>query len=381
MLTTQGVAALTPVMLFVIAAGLACSAGQSARATAAQDVRNFDKFAVLWAGDYYDAGPAGQIPLRSARYIVSPAGQFHPEVRRFRLLYGDCDVPKGESSCTVPIRIDFYDTCDAPELADAVKADIMAVRGVPVYQKTDGGLWIETADFTASIRASVPSGDATKDSIRLAESLFGANDKGRHITKSTNWQPKTDATCQGVAPRAGEMGSGTCCSLTLDPDASVPGTQPGLFTTVGAPVEIDVLLGDAAPSVSALNFRIVYDDTILMPLPGASGGDGNPDFNEAVLGSGWSCALPAESGQPDSDPLTGPGHGVALLSCFTNGQTSSISGPSVIAKMRFTAIAPGNTSLEIREAAAADSSFTELGSCEPVALVEMTCSGTFVVVE
>lgn len=371
----------TIAVLCVSATIWACGADERAAASAARDARAFDEFAVVWAGEYYNAGSAGDLPLRSAKYTVTKGSQFHPELASFELVYGDCEVPKGEPSCPLPVWIDVYDPCAAPDLADAARMDTVLIRGVTAIIKFDGGLWIETDDFVASVNASVPSGDAVKDSIRLAESLFGANDKGRHIAKSTNWQPKTDATCQGVAPRAGEMGSGTCCSLTLDPDASVPGTQPGLFTTLGAPVEIDVLLGDAAPSVSAFNFRIVYDDTILMPLPGASGSDGNPDFNEAVLGSGWSCAPPAEPGQPDNDPLTGPGHGVALLSCFTNGQTGSISGPSVIAKMRFTAIAPGNTSLEIREAAAADASFTELGSCEPVALVAMTCSGTFVVVE
>jgi hypothetical protein len=167
-----------------------------------------------------------------------------------------------------------------------------------------------------------------------------------------------------------------CCTLQLDLNSKTAGVQPSVVLGSPGDVSIDVVFGNTASSLASFNFKLVYDDTRMAPVDsGASELDGNPDLNDAVLGKGWSCSLPAGSGTPDIDPEKGPGRGVAFLSCYTTGATVNITGSTVVATLRMHVTASGTTSVDITEATFARPDGTELGSCNPVVVTEMTCVG------
>jgi hypothetical protein len=140
-------------------------------------------------------------------------------------------------------------------------------------------------------------------------------------------------------------------------------------------VNIDVVLGDNVGNVSAFDIKILYDDTKLTPGAAGSGGlDGNPDFNDAALGTGWNCGQ-AGSPSPDVDAATGALHGVAFLSCYATGAGATVASATAIATLRLHAAAATDTGIELSEVHITHSDATELGSCNPIVLVEMTCAG------
>jgi hypothetical protein len=165
-----------------------------------------------------------------------------------------------------------------------------------------------------------------------------------------------------------------CCSLQLDMDPATPGIQPSLTVSGQQDMTVDVVLGDDVGELGAFDFKLVYDDTRLAPAAGGGGLNGNPDFNEAALGTGWTCG-PSPSGEPDIDPATGPGHGVAFISCYVTGQPPAISAPAAVATLRLHFLAAGDASIDIAEANLAHYDATDIGSCNPVNNVEMACAG------
>lgn len=166
----------------------------------------------------------------------------------------------------------------------------------------------------------------------------------------------------------------SCCTFQIDLSAE-EGIQDRV--QVGAPESriVELVLSGPSADLAALQFRLVYDDTALRPAPGAGGADGNPDLNEAGLGTGWNCSLPAGSGAPDIDSATGPGHGVALLVCYKTDAYVAPPDPVTIATFTFNVIAPGTHTIEISEAAIAGPAAAPVGSCNPVLDIEMTCIG------
>jgi hypothetical protein len=164
----------------------------------------------------------------------------------------------------------------------------------------------------------------------------------------------------------------TLNALQLDMDAATPGVQASLSVSGPQDINIDVVLGDNAGSLGAFNFSLVYDDTRLIPLASSGGLNGNPDFNETALGSTWNCDLAGSS--PDIDPVSGPGHGVAFLACFTTGG-STIASATVIATLRLHVAASGVSTITIRDAHFAHSDTTDIGTCDAIVGGSMACSG------
>jgi len=162
----------------------------------------------------------------------------------------------------------------------------------------------------------------------------------------------------------------SCCSLQLDMDPATPGVQPAISVSGPQDISVDVVLGNNIGPLAAFNFKLIYDDTRLSP----AGALPDPAVNIAALGSGYACGLPATSGQPDIDPATGAGHGVALLSCF-NTQGVTLSAPTVLATLRLHVNASGQSTVTLADAGAGNDQGAELGSCEPVYAREMTCVG------
>jgi hypothetical protein len=172
----------------------------------------------------------------------------------------------------------------------------------------------------------------------------------------------------------------SCCSLQLDMDPGTTGVQAS--RRVAGPqddISIDIVLGDNVGNLSAFNFSLVYDDTHLTPVAAASGGlNGNPDFNEIALSDTWNCGL-GGSPSPDTDAATGPGHGVAFLSCFTTAQGAAISTATVIATLRLHAAASGTSSITIDDADFSRYDGTSIGTCDAGGGT-MTCVGGSVII-
>jgi hypothetical protein len=158
-------------------------------------------------------------------------------------------------------------------------------------------------------------------------------------------------------------------------DASNPGVQSSITVPGPQDIDIGIVLGDDAGELNAFNFKVVYDDTRLTPVATTGGGttNGNPDLNDAALGAGWTCSLPAGSAAPDIDQAIGPGHGVAFLSCYTNGTPATLTGAATIATLRLHVAASGTSALSLSEAVFFHPLQSEIGSCAPVITVEMPC--------
>jgi hypothetical protein len=201
-----------------------------------------------------------------------------------------------------------------------------------------------------------------------------------HVLRSEELAPDghvrgyTVTTTQEVLHNAALPIAGSCCSLQLDMDPATPGVQPSL--TVGGPqdINIDIVLGDSVGNLGAFDLSLAYDDTRLTPGAAGSGGlNGNPDFNESALGGTWNCGL-GGSPSADTDAATGPGHGAALLSCFTTAAGSDIAAATVIATLRLHVAASGTSSITIGSAHFAHYDTTDIGTCDAVAGGTMTCA-------
>jgi hypothetical protein len=182
-------------------------------------------------------------------------------------------------------------------------------------------------------------------------------------------------TAERTSPAQQSLAEG-CCSLMVDLSRE-EGVQPDGGGPVGSTVTATLILGGNPGEVTAFNFKLTYDDTHLTPAAGAGGANGNPDFLESTFGSGWTCTLPSNSGTPDMDPQTGPGHGVAFLSCFTTGPATNIT-TAPIATMTFTASAVGTTDLELQDVQFGNPAGEEIGSCLPLITYEMACGSGFI---
>ncbi len=198
---------------------------------------------------------------------------------------------------------------------------------------------------------------------------------GNVVTASTE-KGDTVLVDAGAGAFASLPESAACCSLLLDMDPATPGIQATRTVTGQQDISIDVVLGDTVGELGGFNFSLVYDDTRLTPVvPGAGGINGNPDFNDAALGAGWNCSMPGTSGRADIDAATGPGHGVAFLSCFVTGAPPSVSTATVVATLQLRVTATGASEIAISDANFAHYDATEIGTCNPVVNVELTCAG------
>ncbi len=73
------------------------------------------------------------------------------------------------------------------------------------------------------------------------------------------------------------LSTAPCCSLQLDFDQAEPGIQASQAVAVGVITSIGVVLGESVADLSSLQFTIIYDDTLLVPILGEAGTiNGNP---------------------------------------------------------------------------------------------------------
>jgi hypothetical protein len=141
---------------------------------------------VLWLGESYDedGDGTGDLPLTGASFHSSPelrnprdGSLIRPQVSFYSMAYGSCSVPEGdEGGCPVPITVVIESPCYAQPLAEGLVYAAVPVRGVEAHFFAEGGLRIDTAEFTVSVYAVEETKEKTEQRlVAVAEHLSGAN--------------------------------------------------------------------------------------------------------------------------------------------------------------------------------------------------------------
>jgi len=170
---------------------------------------------VLWLGDSYDSDGdgVGDMQLTGAKLATTAAfydprdgREVHPAVTSYTLVYGDCTPPTprpgGEQfGCPVPLQIAFYGVCNTPPLAtDGMP--VVPVRSVDAREEGAGELWIETADFTVSIKAwGTTADEARAHALEVVQDLTGANPEAAAFGRGTAFQALTSASACNLPVR------------------------------------------------------------------------------------------------------------------------------------------------------------------------------------
>jgi hypothetical protein len=170
-------------------------------------------------------------------------------------------------------------------------------------------------------------------------------------------------------------------SLVLDLDPSAPGIQSTREVAPGDSFAVDVI-AEGVPQgspVAALQFNLVYDDTVILAPEVPDEGnalDDNPDANQEALGpKGWDCSVfGAAFPQGDKDPVSGPGHGEAFIACLNPVGPYPATGNVTLATVRFNVVgSSGQSTLQLEEAVVDEENGSELGTCNPVVYLDAGC--------
>lgn len=130
---------------------------QSANEVTPQELAVFDGFPLLWLGEEFEG-----LSLNSA--FRSPDG--------FTLVYGDCDIEPGESSCPAPFQVSARSPC-APSLGGSADARI---RGVAVRRTLDGHLEVDAGSTRVILISNVgTAAEQDEQVLRAADMLTTAN--------------------------------------------------------------------------------------------------------------------------------------------------------------------------------------------------------------
>jgi hypothetical protein len=169
-------------------------------------------------------------------------------------------------------------------------------------------------------------------------------------------------------------------ALRIDCDTATAGVQadcfyPGGTTHVDANVVLENL--SAGPRrIGAFGFDVVAQpQPVLDPVVPAScpnpALDCNPDFNNAMEGSGWQCTPPSPI--PDRNPE--PNVAWSLASCFNPNQDGPVldNGASLVLVSVHYNTTDGAATLAMSEVNVADEAGNELMSCNPTIEFEGVC--------
>jgi hypothetical protein len=221
------------------------------------------------------------------------------------------------------------------------------------------------------------------------------------LCKAPPCGPQSSPPCVTPTPPSCEPGS---CDVRLAFDVDItngsgPCTQldDAASLSVGESRQVGVCLlnPDGAVPIAAYNYRVVYDDRIVVApevANTAEGLDDNPDANAGrttftspaypvALGGGWDChggvgAYPV--GDTDGVPQDGDGTAYSGGCGSALGPNTLIEGP--LGVITFYALTPGTTSLNFTRASITQDNLVELGSCAPAVDHPMLCLDATIVI-
>ncbi|MBI5290139.1 MAG: thrombospondin type 3 repeat-containing protein [Chloroflexi bacterium] len=174
-------------------------------------------------------------------------------------------------------------------------------------------------------------------------------------------------------------------SLSVDCNLSLAGVQdsctyPAGTTALDAGVVL-VNIGAGPRRIGAFSFDVVAQPQPVMDptVPGSCTSpalDCNPDFNNAMGGSGWQCAPPTPIADRDEDPNVAS----SLISCINPNQDGQLmnTGDSLLLVTVHYSTANGDATLDLSEVQVTDEAANELMSCNPILETEGICAGATV---
>ena len=385
----------SPVILFAcLLLSLVVATACRESVAASDQVKRFDKFPVVWAGEEWDSDDDGSpdTPVTLAREFITAPGRFAPETHGFEIVYGDCKIPEGqtEGGCSLPLHIVVYPACETPRLAEDAKIGKATVRGVEADITASAAVWIETQEFTVQITHAAPLKPGDLDNhvdkaLAVAAQLHGANDKAEQLTQSNGFTAKSPASC-GEAPGSGPGVAETDARLAID---AVIGNGEGpcspvdsqASSAIGSPVAVGLCIVDGAAAPVNGGFNTV---TLTVSYAGPLGATnaasdlqtdlgGNPDWNEAGLGGNvWDCnLLNAQATAPRAAPSP------ATITCITVSLADqAVSGNVLLATLTLEGSVPGTAVLSW------DGDTSILAGPNEVTCADgITCLGATIVIE
>jgi hypothetical protein len=214
------------VLMTLVLLGGACRS-ETAHGDLAEKVTSFDQYPLVWLGPSYDVDGDGQPDaIRTARTASSPAfydpttGQLiRPEVRMFTISYGSCEIPDGASACPIPLTMVSSAPCETEPLSDIAKAGSVSVRGIDAIVQLNGGIRLETADFSLTVLAVADSDKGTTEkALRIARDLIPANAKAKSALTGSTFRATARSLRrrkQRWSPEPGCLGKTSACGAYL----------------------------------------------------------------------------------------------------------------------------------------------------------------------
>jgi len=175
--------------------------------------------------------------------------------------------------------------------------------------------------------------------------------------------------------------------LAIDVAPFTPGIQTSGAVSISTSFSVDIVLVDPPTLLGVFEFSLLYDDNVirateLPDTPGSDSLDDNPDANQAALGGGWDCSI-FDLAYPTGDkkPETGPQAGEAKISCWSMTGPYQFASTGAIASVNFVPVSPGSTWLDLANVVLGGHDGAEMGSCNPISSVEMTCGSASITVQ
>jgi hypothetical protein len=184
--------------------------------------------------------------------------------------------------------------------------------------------------------------------------------------------------------------AGPTVSLDMDADNGTAPCDPidaSANHLLGSTYHVAVCVQDLyiGNPMGVLAFDILYDDTLNTAPEVADVGQGlddNPNLNDGEygdgVGSGWDCSGGgAAYPKGDKNLATGPGNGDAFLSCRSSLGPWTLGDDETAGVIEVVTFVAGDTAstdtLVISTGLLGYTDATEMGTCNPVVAVEMTC--------
>jgi hypothetical protein len=185
-------------------------------------VEEFREYPIFFVGEEFEG-----LPLVACKRYQDPGRVVNgvvqiPPTDSFDFIYGVCTIPKGSSSCSVPMSIYVYPPCDRERrLHDELKSNPFEVRGASGFAVSSQSIVVEVEGSPVKIYGPGAGSERLQAAVRVAENLVGANDMAAHVTKASSFDSPPPDTATAYC----EKRDGGHPAIAVDADRSQPGIQ------------------------------------------------------------------------------------------------------------------------------------------------------------